>query len=120
MSAVVRFLAPLAVVIAIVPTLRADDEPKPTAYLGVKLKPAEDGKGFAVDGVNEDSPANKAGIKPEDVILKLDGKEVGELDDFVQHVRKSKPGDKLTLTIKRDGKEQEIKVTLGTPPKMDN
>jgi serine protease Do len=98
--------------------VRADDE-KPMGYMGVMLDQAQDGKGIIITGVNQGSPADKAGLKPDDVILKLDGKEVGDLQDFVKHVKSSKPGDKLTLTVRHEGKEQEIKVTVGEPPKMD-
>jgi S1-C subfamily serine protease len=119
MFAAVRLLAPLAVVFLTVTGVRADDEPKPTGYVGIALKPADDGKGFAIQMVREGSPAEKAGLKAEDVILKLNGKEVEDVNKLVSQVKMCKPGDKLTFTIKRDGKEQEIKVTVGDPPKTD-
>ncbi len=116
MSTAVRLMAPVAVVVMLLSAVRADD-PKPTGYMGVMLAPAESGKGFAVTAVNKDGPADKAGLKADDVILKLNGKDVDDLMEFVKQVKSSKPGDKLTLTIKRDDKEQEIKVTVGDPPK---
>jgi S1-C subfamily serine protease len=86
------------------------DEP---GYIGVQIKLAEDNKGIEVVEAVADAPADKAGVKAGDVITKLNGKEVGDLNDFVQKVRDVKPGDTLTLAVTRDGKDMEIKVKVG-------
>jgi S1-C subfamily serine protease len=51
-----------------------------------------------------------------DVIVKIDGEEIEGMDDVVRAVNESQPGDELTLTVHRDGEDQEIKVTLGERP----
>ncbi len=60
-----------------------------------------------------DSPAEKAGIKDGDVILKLDGKEVADASALTNMVGKVKPGSKATLTIFRGGKTFDVSVVLG-------
>jgi S1-C subfamily serine protease len=51
-----------------------------------------------------------------DIITKVDGKDIQGMDDVVSAVNNAKPGDEMTLTVIRDGKEQDIKVTLGDRP----
>jgi serine protease Do len=70
-----------------------------------------------VRDVVENSPADEAGIKREDVILLFDGKELDDSDELVKVVRKTVPGDKAEMLILRDGKEKSISVILGQAPK---
>jgi S1-C subfamily serine protease len=96
----------------------ADDpkkDDKPTGYIGVKMM-HEEGGPITVQETVPDSPAEKAGLKAGDVIKKLGGKAVTDLPEFVKKVRGSKPGDKLVLTVERDGKEKEVTITVGKPP----
>ncbi len=51
-----------------------------------------------------------------DIIVKVDGKDIEGMDDVVSAVNDAEPGDKITLGILRDGKPQEIEVTLGERP----
>lgn len=59
------------------------------------------------------SPSDKAGVKAEDIVTKIDGDKLTDTNDLAKVVSKRKVGDTLTLTIWRDEKEKEIKVTLG-------
>ena len=63
-------------------------------------------------GVVPGGPADKAGVKGGDIILAIDGRTITRADDLVVAIRAKAPGDTVTLTVKRDGKEQDIKVTL--------
>jgi serine protease Do len=63
-----------------------------------------------------DGPAEKAGLKAGDIILKIDDKNIDQTNSLSALVNKHKVGDKITLTILRDGKEQKIDVTLGAAP----
>jgi len=59
------------------------------------------------------SPAEKAGIKQGDVILKINNDELGEGKSLSRFLNQYSPGDEVTLSIIRDGKEISVKVTLG-------
>jgi putative serine protease PepD len=58
-------------------------------------------------------PAEKAGLEPGDVIIALDGEPVAGSPELIVAIRSKRPGDSVTLTVRRDGSEQEIRVTLG-------
>jgi putative serine protease PepD len=58
-------------------------------------------------------PAEQAGIEPGDVILALDGKPVEGSSELIVAIRSKRPGDTVTLTVRRDGSERDIRVTLG-------
>ena len=66
---------------------------------------------FIADVVSEGS-ADKAGVKKNDVILKIDGEEVNSSSKLQEKVGKYRPGDKITLTIRRAGDLKELKATL--------
>lgn len=69
--------------------------------------------GVVVSNVMPDSAAEKGGIKRGDIIRKINGETV-EDDNFLRNkVAGTKPGTSVSLTIVRNGEEQEIKVTLG-------
>ena len=64
-------------------------------------------------GVFKNSPAEKAGIKAGDVLLKIDGKAIKSPEDGGPIMAAKKPGDKVKLTVKRDGKDKDIEMTAG-------
>ena len=117
MNAIVRVLAPLALVL-VAAGLSADDK-QPAAgggFIGVRFQEVPGASGLHVMDVIPDGPAAKAGLKGGDVIVKLDGKDTSDLQGFVTTIGSHKPGDKIALTVKRDGKDQEIKITVGARP----
>ncbi len=75
------------------------------------------GRGILIRDVVEDSPADVAGIEQEDVIIEFNGKKVRDTSRFTSMVKSASPGDEVTLTIIRDGKEKTITITLGNRPK---
>jgi len=82
-------------------------------YLGVELGEPKDGEGVKVERVTPGSPAESAGLKAGDHIVKLNGADFtrpSKLDDLLSE---KKPGDTLMLTERRDGKDMELKATLG-------
>jgi S1-C subfamily serine protease len=83
------------------------------SYIGVKYKLQENSRGFLILEVLPDSPAAKAGLKADDVILKIDGTEPTSLKEFREIFGLHKVGDTVTLEIQRDNKEKKVKVTLG-------
>ena len=62
------------------------------------------------------SAAERAGVKVGDVIVKVDGQDVKSVDELNEIKNKKQIGDKITLTVWRDGKTQDIEVTLQEQP----
>jgi serine protease Do len=86
----------------------------PVAFLGVTTIKEENGPaGAKVGEVSENSPAEKAGLKEGDLITKIDENTIDDPNDLTKTIRGHKPGDKVTITYKRDGKEQKATVELG-------
>jgi serine protease Do len=65
------------------------------------------------------SPADKAGIKSGDIITKVNGKSITELDSLSSLLTQYKPGDTVTLTIYRNGKTITLTAQLATFPASD-
>jgi putative serine protease PepD len=82
------------------------------AYLGVQLGDATGGAG--VVQVRGDGPAGDAGLRVGDVVTAIDGKAVGTADALVGAVDGHKPGDQVTLKVRRDGQSRDVSVKLGT------
>ena len=72
--------------------------------------------GYLVRIVGAGTPAAKAGLKPGDVINKIDGDAVLGSRDFADLLERHNPGDTISLTIERDGKEQKLSSTLVRRP----
>ena len=68
--------------------------------------------GVYVASVTKNGSAAKAGVKARDVITKLDGKDVDSVVSLHTALYTHKVGDTVTLQVIRDGKSQDIKVTL--------
>lgn len=68
--------------------------------------------GAAVAEVEEGSPAEKAGLKADDIITKVNGREITGTEELVSLIGAGSEGDELTLTVYRKGETLEIKVTL--------
>ncbi|MFE2874654.1 S1C family serine protease [Streptomyces roseus] len=64
--------------------------------------------------VTPDGPGAKAGIQGGDVITKVDGVRVHGGDELVIKIRAHRPGDPLTLTVLRDGRERTLELVLGS------
>ena len=68
--------------------------------------------GVVIVEVIDGSPASKAGLKPEDVIIKVDNKNVKNISEFRYYLYKHKIGDEASITIYRNGDTKSIKVKL--------
>ncbi len=80
------------------------------AVLGVRGDP-EAGEA-RITSVQPGLPAEKAGIRPGDIILKFDGKAVPDFSSLVELVRARKPGDKVLIELRREDELIQVKVTL--------
>jgi hypothetical protein len=72
--------------------------------LGIMPDYTFNGNGVRVDGVSENRPAQKAGLKTGDVITSLGENKVTTLESYMQALGKYKKGDKTTVSYLRDGK----------------
>ena len=70
-------------------------------------------KGAAIEGVVEGSPAEKAGLKTNDIITAVNGEEISGQSELVKYVKAAAVGDKLKLTVYRQGETLELTVTVG-------
>jgi len=91
--------------------------------MGDEMAEIQRGKGLLavmrVVEVLRDSAAEKAGMQVNDLIYKLDGKkwvDGAASPDFMEAVRRLKPGDEVELGLMRDGKLRELRVELGRRP----
>jgi putative serine protease PepD len=78
---------------------------------GAKI--TDQGAGGAA-AIESGGPADKAGLKPGDVITKLDDRVIDSGPTLIGEIWTHKPGDKVTITFKRGGKEHTVDVTLGS------
>jgi len=72
-------------------------------------------EGYALSGVAKGGPAERGGLKGGDVIVQFGDSKVGNLEDFDSALRKYKGGDKVPVTVERDGKQVTLEVTLDPP-----
>ncbi|OAH11694.1 putative serine protease HhoB precursor [Streptomyces jeddahensis] len=90
--------------------------------IGVTLDMGYTGDGARVamkgnDGgspVNEGGPGARAGITAGDVITEVDGQSVHSGEELIVKIRAHRPGDRLELTLKRDGDEKKVTLVLGS------
>jgi putative serine protease PepD len=88
------------------------------ATLGISAQTAAnqtgDDTGVAIVSVNPGGPAAKAGLGPGNVITEINGRATPDVQDLENQISTLKPGTKVTLTVVRDGKTQQVTATLGT------
>lgn len=129
----IGFAVPIDTAKQIIPELIASGKIR-RGYLGVTTAPltpkiAEQfnvptKQGVVVVNVQPNSPASQAGLlgvqqdqdQLGDVIVKADGKPIETPDSLVKTIGTRKPGDRVTLTVLRDGRERQVEVTLADRP----
>ncbi|MFX0546022.1 DegQ family serine endoprotease [Roseovarius sp. S1116L3] len=121
----IGFAVPSAVAQRIVADLQ-DDGAVQRGWLGVGIQPVTEdiasaldldaAEGTLVSSVTRDSPAEKAGLQPGDVILSLAGAPVEGPRDLSLAVADLEVGSDAVLTVLRDGSEQELTVEIGLHP----
>lgn len=133
------FAVPINTAVRVMEQLKSDGEVK-YAWLGIAGQSLTadvasalgiEGEGVLVAQVFDDSPAADAGIKGGttqtevqgqpyvtggDVITAIDGDKVLSMEELAGMVAEHEPGDKVTLTVLRDGESNEVTVTLGEKP----
>jgi serine protease Do len=76
------------------------------------------GKGVTISNVRPNTPAEKAGLQTEDTITAVNGKPVKSGDELVSMISATKPGNKIALSVMRNGKPKEIDVTVADRAKL--
>jgi len=97
--------------------------------IGAQLDSSYKGRGVRVadssqlpnnsPGVVAGSPAADAGIVEGDIIVAIDGSPVADASSAIVRIRSHAPGDIMTFTLERDGKDTDVKVALGTLGAID-
>ncbi|MGY8731017.1 MAG: M28 family peptidase [Pirellulales bacterium] len=84
-------------------------------YFGSIPDYSDNTDGLPLTGVATNGPAEKAGIKPKDVVIGLGKYKIGGIEDFDSALRKFKAGDKVPVKVLRAGKELTLTIILGSP-----
>ncbi len=87
----------------------------PRVELGIGIarpRPGVVSPGLVIGMVTPGTPAEKAGLRPGDIIIKVDDKNVRSYDELLRILGTHKAGDKVVLRILRQGRERDISVTL--------
>jgi len=79
-------------------------------------RPSARGRGLRVRAVYPGSPAEKAGLAPEDVVISVDGRRVDSREDFDTAVTSAGPGKSLALEVRRDGRDRTVRLTPSRAP----
>jgi M6 family metalloprotease-like protein len=90
------------------------------AVMGVQMgEPVESG-GAPITRITSGSGAEKAGLKNGDVLLKIDGTPITASSQVSDSLSEKKPGDVVTVVAQRNGKTEEVQVTLGSDPASED
>jgi predicted metalloprotease with PDZ domain len=84
------------------------------AYFGsIPDMAAGDGSGLRLSGVRGGSPADKAGVKADDIVVEFGGKAVKDLYDYTDAIGTYAPGDTISVVVVRNGQRVPLTVVLG-------
>jgi len=118
----IGFSIPASTAARVISQLREFGETR-RGWLGVRIQSVTDdlaeslgldnSKGALVADLTETGPAEKAGMKPGDVIVEFDGQAVDKLSDLPRIVARAPVGKQVTVIVIRKGKKVEVGVTLG-------
>ena len=83
------------------------------AYLGTVPDFAPVERGVLLGGVTAGSPGDRAGLRKGDILIRLGGKDVKDLEGFTEALRAHRPGDEVEVVVLRDGREVGLRAILG-------
>ena len=75
-------------------------------------------EGIYVKSIDDFSAAEKAGLKPGDVIIEADGKKIKTMDELTEIKNSHKIGDEISIKVNRDGQEKDLTLKLGEQPSL--
>lgn len=100
-------------VVSVLPrSLRQSDR----AFLGIEMDLSYEGPGVKVREVEPETGAARAGLEPEDVVMRLGEQEVNGGFELSTALQRMQPGERVELAIRRQGEERQVAVELGGRP----
>jgi serine protease Do len=121
----IGFAVPINGAAAILPQLRAQGRVT-RGYIGVALRDVDAdlvrslklpvSEGALVQDITDGSPAERAGLRPYDVIVSFDGQPIATDDELIRQISSHTPGAATALTIVRDGRQMPVTVKLAERP----
>ena len=111
----IGFAIPSEIVSNVVASLRAHGSIE-RGWLGVSVEDAENGGGVVVAGVERSGPALRAGVHAGDVVMALNGDHIDSARSLIRAVAATPPGNTVRLTVRREGHEVELPVTIALRP----
>ncbi|MGJ8516791.1 DegQ family serine endoprotease [Carnimonas bestiolae] len=122
------FAIPINIAMDVADSLKKDGQVH-RGYLGAAIQEVSkdlaeslglsDTKGALIAQLKQGAPGDKGGLQPGDVVQSVNGQEIDTPDELPRRVSAIKPGDTATLGIVRDGKRQNLKITVGDWPRAD-
>lgn len=110
----VGLAVPIDVAFEAVEALEAGEQAPKMAFLGVLGDdPPDAQEGALVIDVRAGSPAEAARIRKGDILVAIDGEPISNMAEFASAIRTHEPGDEVEITLRRDGEERTVEVTLG-------
>jgi len=113
----IGFAIPSDIVVKIVAELR-DRGHIDRGWLGVSVQDSGPGHGAGVGiaGVDRSGPAARAGLRPGDIVVAVNGEHVENSRSLIRAVAATTPGNTVHLTLRRQGKDVDVPVTVGHRP----
>jgi serine protease Do len=125
----IGFAVPINQAVAILPQLRATGRVS-RGFMGVLLTDVTPSlqralnlsvaRGALVQDFTEDSPAQRAGLRVYDVVIDVEGRDIGSNEDLIRYVSAQQPGAVLRVQISRDGKQLMVPVRLVERPRASS
>jgi serine protease Do len=109
----IGFATPSELIIPIISQLRTSGHIQ-RGWLGVSVDDSQNGVNIA--SVERSSPAARAGLRPGDTILTLNGERIETARGLIRAVAAVSPGTSVTLSVRRQGRQLDVPVTVGLRP----
>ena len=109
----IGFATPSELIVPIINKLRTSGRIE-RGWLGVSVENSDNG--VTVAGVERTSPAARAGLRQGDAILAVNGERIEGARGLIRTVAAVSPGSNVSLTIRRQGREMDVSVTVGRRP----
>lgn len=106
----VRHLTDAVAKLEIAPKYAKFERNQPKVKIGIRMEDAGEDKGVKVLEAMADSPANKAGIQPEDVVESLDSKPVKNMQSLLSILTKCKAGKEYPIVVRRGKESMDLKI----------